>query len=146
MEDQNLVTVFICFGFVRSHKEGYIVKIAIDDVEITPNDEGITLVSNPAKRQTQCWWAGNVACSPGSNIRVQTLVGARGKGRDTERTTDQWYVVEPEARVIDITVPKVGFQKYPLARGKFVPLIRRSEQDNITASMEEMLSLAGSEE
>lgn len=143
MVEEPTISVFCCFGFVRSHKEGYVVKISIDDVELQPDHEGIQLVSNPAKRNIQCWWAGALACMPGSRIRVRTLVGARGKGPDTERTTDQWFIVDSNARVIDVTVPRVGFQKYPLARGKLQPIVRRSEHDNITASIDEMLSLAG---
>lgn len=142
--EEDTVTVFFCFGFVKSHKEGYVVKISIDDIELQPEMEGITLVSNPAKRSTQCWWAGTLACMPGSRLRVRTLVGARGKGPDTERTTDQWFTVDKESRVLDVTVPKIGFQKYPLVRGKLQPIVRRSEHDNITASIDAMLSLAGS--
>ena len=134
------VPIFLCFGWVKNAREGYIVKIEIDGEEVGgETSDTIEFVSNPAKRQRMCWWAGTLDLLPGTQVHLTTQVGARGLGRDTDRSTDQLFVVDLEAGVRDITVAKVGFEKYPLLRGRLRYVSAESNQDKTTRSIEGML-------
>lgn len=134
------VPIFLCFGWVKNAREGYVVKIEIDGEEVGASSPiEFEFVSNPAKRQRMCWWAGTVDLIPGTQVHLTTAVGARGLGRDTDRSTDQLFVVDPENNVRDISVAKVGFEKYPLLRGRLRYISAESNQDKTARAIEGML-------
>lgn len=133
--------VFALYGFKKSFKEGYIVRITLDEKELSANTEGAEYVSNPAHRGRESWWAVSLDLEEGQVIRLETKVGARGKGQDSDRTTEQWFTVNPDYPVIEIRVPKVGFKRYPLLKGKLQTISAKTLQEEKDALIENLLDI-----
>jgi len=133
--------VFALYGFKKSFKEGYIVKITLDEKELSANTEGAEFVSNPAHRGRESWWAVSLDLQEGQVIRLETKVGARGKGQDSDRTTEQWFTVNPDYPVIEIRVPRVGFKSYPLLKGKLQVISAKTMQEEKDALIENLLDI-----
>lgn len=133
--------VFALYGFKKSFKEGYIVRITVDEKELSANTEGAEYVSNPAHRGRESWWAVSLDLEEGQVIRLETKVGARGKGQDSDRTTEQWFTVNPDYPVIEIRVPKVGFKRYPLLKGKLQTISAKTLQEEKDALIENLLDI-----
>lgn len=133
--------VFALYGFKKSFKEGYIVRVTVDEKELSANTEGAEYVSNPAHRGRESWWAVSLDLEEGQVIRLETKVGARGKGQDSDRTTEQWFTVNPDYPVIEIRVPKVGFKRYPLLKGKLQTISAKTLQEEKDALIENLLDI-----
>ena len=73
-------TIFALFGFRKSFREGYVVKVFVDDRELNGSSEGSQFVSNPAHRGRESWWAVNLELPHGAVIKLETKVGVAGKG------------------------------------------------------------------
>lgn len=133
--------VFALYGFKKSFKEGYIVRITVDEKELSANTEGAEYVSNPAHRGRESWWAVSLDLEEGQVIRLETKVGARGKGQDSDRTTEQWFTVNPDYPITEIRVPKVGFKRYPLLKGKLQTISAKTLQEEKDALIENLLDI-----
>lgn len=134
-----MAQIFCTFGFKKNAREGILVSVEVDGEKISERSEGIKLISNPAHRRRECWWGGSFDVPDGSTIHLITLVGVRGAGQDTERTTDQWYTVDEEAPVHTATVSRVGYRTYPLLQGKMIPTSVTSAQDHVERELQEQL-------
>lgn len=131
--------IFALFGFKKSFKEGYVVNVYVDDVKLTGDSEGAQFVSNPAHRGREAWWVTSLELNEGSVIRLETKAGVRGKGQDSDRTTDQWFAVNPDYPVVEIRVPRIGFKRYPLLKGKLHTVSSQTEQEAKDAVIESLL-------
>lgn len=126
-------SVVALFGFRRSAKEGVLVSITVDGEHI--NAQRAKFISNPARRSTheggmgESWWLANLSLDDGSVIQLETKVGVRGRGQDSERTQSHIYVVDSESPVQEVSVRKVGFHNYPLLKGHLRTISAQSLQD-----------------
>lgn len=134
-----IVKVFALYGFKRSVAGGHVVKVAVDERELNGNTPGAQFVSNPAFRDRECWWAVTLDLDEGQVIKLTTLAGVAGKGRDTDRTTEQWFTPNEDYGSIEIRVPKVGFKRYPLLKGKLQTVSSQTEQEANDAIVEGLL-------
>jgi hypothetical protein len=130
------VPIFVCYGFSRSAKEGCIVSVWVDDEPVTERFAGVTFMSNPGRRKRESWWGGSIDLFPGSAVRVETKVGVRGSGPDTERTTCQSFLVDAESDLTTVALPRVGYRHYPLLKGRLRPYETKSQHDDVLASVD----------
>jgi hypothetical protein len=129
--------LFVQFGFRRGYRGGHVVKVEVGGVAVSKNV--VPFVSNPAKRQNECWWAGTIQVSPGVNIHLVTLVGVSGAGSDTERSTDQWFISDQDQDVRTVEIKGIGFEGYPLLKGRLRVVTQRSQHDHTLASVDAAL-------
>lgn len=137
-----LVPLFVQFGFKRGFRGGQVVKVEIGGAPVNKQAAGIKFISNPAKRVTECWWAGNIEVSPGVVVHLVTLVGVAGAGADTEKSTDQTFLVDPDYNMREIEVNGVGTdggKRFPLLKGCLRPISQRSQHESTLASVDAML-------
>jgi len=133
-------TIFALFGFRKSFKEGYVVKVTVDDRELSGSSEGAQFVSNPAHRGRESWWACNLELPHGAVIKLETKVGVAGRGQDSDRTTEQWFLVNPDYPITEVRVPRVGFKSYPLLKGKLETISSKTQQEEKDNLIENLLS------
>lgn len=133
--------IFALFGFKKSFKEGYVVRVTVDDRELNGNSEGAQFVSNPANRGREAWWAIALELEEGQVVKLETKVGVSGKGQDSDRTTEQWFTVNPDYPIEEIRVPKVGFRRYPLLKGKLQTISAKTLQEEKDAVIEDLLDI-----
>lgn len=140
--DGNLVRVVALFGWRKDAREGILVEVSVNERRLSGGQEGIELVSNPAKRGTEMWWLASLEVPEESVIALDTKVGVRGAGRDNARTTSNRYVVRSDYPMREFSVPKVGIRGYPLLKGPFEIVMEQSEQDaahrKIEAALDEV--------
>lgn len=134
------VPLFVQFGFRRGTRGGQIVSVEVGGEPVRKNTPGIVFISNPAKRQTECWWAGTIHVSPGASVHLETKVGISGVGPDTEKTTDQWFTVETDCDVREIEIRGVGFSGFPLLKGRLRAVSQRSDHDKTVAAVDAALA------
>lgn len=135
-----MVPVFVCFGWKRAAKEGVLVEVYTDDERVSQSTPGISLLSNPAHRRREGWWGGTLELYPDSVIHLVTKVGVRGAGPDVARTTDNTYRVLPDARVVTLHIPGVGFRQYPLLKGHLQVINAQTAHDPILSQLEDQLA------
>lgn len=137
-----LVPLFVQFGFKRGFRGGQVVNVEVGGAPVNKNAAGIKFISNPAKRSTECWWAGNIEVSPGITVQLVTRVGVTGAGADTERSTDQTFIVDPDYNMREIEVNGVGMdggKRFPLLKGTLRPVSQRTQHESTLASVDAML-------
>lgn len=135
-----MCTIVALFGYRKSFKEGVLVSIEVDEESLSGSSEKAKYISNPAKRGFESWWIVSLELSKGSVVKLDTKVGVRGKGQDSERTTCQWFTVDPEYPIKEIRVPRVGFKNYPLLKGRLKTISSKSLQDETEQMIEGLLN------
>lgn len=135
-----LIPIFVQFGFKKGFTGGQIVSVEVGGYAVSKDSGDIAFISNPAKRVTECWWAGKVMATPGTQVHLVTKVGIRGVGPDTERSSDQWYVVDAGAPMREVEIHGVGYKGYPLIKGQMRPVSTRSEHDVRLAGVDATLA------
>jgi hypothetical protein len=130
--------VVAIFGW-RKGGTGALVDVFVNDRKLSSSSEGAELVSNPAHRAREMWWAAKLEVAPETVVTLDVKVGVKGSGRDSERTQVNRYVVREGAAIKEVFVPKVGFRHFPLLKGPFTILIEESDQDATDRKIEGML-------
>lgn len=131
--------IFAVFGRKKSPKEGTLVEVYINDTKVSSSADGVQFISNPALRDRDAWWALDTEVDDGTILRIETKVGIPGKGPDTDRTTTSIFEVNTEYPIIEWGVPKVGYKRFPLAKGPFNVIESRSLQDQTHQTIEGVL-------
>lgn len=139
MDDSEGIKVFAVFGFKKTRKDGAVVSITIDGQEVSNGSGGTQFISNPAFRGRESWWAFTRELYEGQVIKLRTTAWVPGRGHDTDRTTEQWYTVNPDYPMVEIRLPKIGYKKYPLLKGKLQMISATTEQEATDAKIESML-------
>lgn len=132
--DPDSIDLFLQFGFKRAFRLGQVVKVSIGGVEVSKS--GMQFISNPAKRRTECWWAGSLTVAAGETIELETMAGVPGMGPDTERTSHQWFIADPEAEIREIEIDGIGYKGYPLLKGRLRPISTQSQHDTQLSSLD----------
>jgi hypothetical protein len=136
-EGSQTLRVVGIFGW-RKGTTGALVDIYVNDRKLS-SGRGADLVSNPAHRGREMWWAASLEVPEGTIITLDVKVGIRGAGRDSDRTCKNRYVVSADYPPKEIRIRKVGFRDFPLLKGPFKILIEQSEQDTTDQRIEGML-------
>ena len=142
----DLIRLVCLFGWKKNAKEGVLVEVYVDGHQLSSGEDGIELVSNPAHRRWEMWWAANLEVPEGTVITLSTKVGVRGVGRDSDRTTSHRYVVRQDYPVREVQVRKVGFRGFPLLKGPVEIVLAQSLQDFTDKKIEAMLDEVGGED
>lgn len=130
-----IIRVAAFYGWKKNAKEGLLVEVFVNDSAISKGE----LVSNPAQRQREMWWAKTLDVAEGTVIRLETKVGIRGAGRDNDRTTSNCYIARRGFPIRDIHVPRVGFRNFPLLKGPLEIILQQSVQDETDRQLDTML-------
>lgn len=132
--DPDSIELFLQFGFKRGFRLGQVVKVSIGGKEV--GKAGMQFISNPAKRRTECWWAGSIMVAAGETVELETMAGVPGMGPDTERTSHQWFIADPEAEIREIEIDSIGYHGYPLLKGRLRPLSTQSVHEAQLSSLD----------
>lgn len=133
---ESLCRVVAIFGW-RKGTTGALVDIYVNDRKVSST--GAKLVSNPAHRSREMWWAKTLEVPEETVITLDVKVGVKGAGRDNERTCKNSYVVRADCPAKEVHVRKVGCRGFPLLKGPFQILTEVSEQDALDQQIEGML-------
>jgi hypothetical protein len=133
------------YGSKKSARESVLVRLEIGGIEInerSARDFGgqVVYASNPAYRGYEHWWVFSVDIPEGTSIRIETMVGVYGKGRDSDRSVVGNFVADEAVSVVEFRVHKIGPKKYPLLKGKLRRLSESSAQDKTDQTIEGMFS------
>lgn len=137
-DGESLCRVVAIFGWKKG-TTGVLVDVFINNKKLSSDRSGVTLVSNPANRGREMWWAAKLEVPEGTLITLDVKVGIKGAGRDNERTRKNTYIVEADCPAREVSVRKVGWKNYPLLKGPFRILTELSEEDAVDQQIEGML-------
>lgn len=137
--EESLSRVVAIFGW-RKGNMGVLVDVFVDDRKLSSGREGVSLISNPAHRGREMWWAAKLDLRQGTRITLDVKVGVRGAGRDTDRTSKNCYLVDAECPTREVTVSKVGFRGFPLLKGPLDVVVEQSEQDVTDQTIESLFT------
>jgi hypothetical protein len=129
--------VVAIFGW-RKGTTGALVDVYVNDRKLSSGHEGVELISNPAHRAREMWWAARLEVPPETVVTLDVKVGVKGSGRDSDRTCNNRYVVRPDAPAKEVHIRKVGFRDFPLLKGRFSILIEESDQNATDRKIEGM--------
>lgn len=141
-DGESLCRVVAIFGWKKG-TTGVLVDVKVDDKKLSGSRGDAKLISNPAWRAREMWWAVPLDVPEGTVITLDVKVGVKGAGRDTERTRTNRYIVQSDAPVKEVSVRKVGWKNYPLLKGPFTIVTELSEDDATDQQIEGMLDDVG---
>lgn len=77
--------------------------------------EGVSLHARTKK--PYWWWLADVWLAEGDLLKLTTKVAVAGAGQDEDRSMDLLFSIDPNAGVVEVSWPGIGYKDYPLARG-----------------------------
>jgi hypothetical protein len=140
-EEPTEYVVLVQIGFQRGagKKPGQLVKAFHQfktggETEITrgtTEEEGkwLTDLSDRLVRQ---WYMAKVRMSEGDSIRYEIFTGYAGRGEDQNLTQKRMYIVDSSAPIRTFELPQVGFNRYPILKGRLLEVesvTKREETD-----------------
>lgn len=125
--------VIIQIGYKQSlgkRKDGQSVKAYVNDMECSWNDKsGKYLTSKSDSSKGLLWYAWSGDLNTSDVIKIVSKTWLIGIGPDEKRTFESIYYVDESAPLIEVSVPGVGYDKYPLLKGRILEIASVSEDD-----------------
>jgi len=81
-----------------------------------------------------------VGISDGDSLRFEIFTGYAGKGEDPHLTQKRMYVFDVNAPVRDIELAHVGYQRYPIAKGRLLEVDVVTKREETDREIEQFLS------
>src|SRR5580704_562473 len=140
---------FLCqIGYQKARgkrRPGQLVKAFL--CFATGGEEEIQWSNDPEKgkyltdrsHQQMCWFMARRLISDGDQVRFEIFTGHQGQGEDPTLTLQKVFVFNLDAPVREFIIPHVGFNRFPLIKGRFHEVSSVTKRDDIERELSEMI-------
>jgi hypothetical protein len=103
------------------------------------NDPELGKYLTDRSHRDMCWYMAKRQISEGDQIRFEIFTGHRGQGEDPTLTLQKLYVFNTEAPVREFQVSHVGFNRFPILKGRFHEVSSVTKRDDIERELSELI-------
>lgn len=90
--------------------------------------EGSGIYLHGRTKKPMCWWVSEQWLARGDLIQIETKVAEAGVGRDEKRSLSMVWTVDPDASLIELRWPGIGYKDWPIAKGRIREVSRSSPE------------------
>lgn len=101
--------------------------------------DGDGIYLHQKQNKPMVWWHAELWLAAKDVIKITTKVGILGQGTDEERTMDLLFAVDPNAPLVSVSHPGLGYGGYPILRGRVREIARSSKADTRRMKIEQHL-------
>lgn len=107
-------------------KDGQLIKAYINKDEVSRKDGEY---QHDRTTPGMAWYLARRDVPPESEIKVEVKTGIIGVGTDENRTFEMVFIADPEAEVIEVKSPQLGYKNRPIIKGRLRQISYLSEAD-----------------
>lgn len=120
--------VILTIGYRKAlrTKDGQLIRAYINNDEVS-RKEGEYLHDRTVPGQA--WYLAVRDIPPESEIKVSVKTGIVGIGTDENRTFEMVFIANPNAELIEVKSPLLGYKNHPIIKGRLIQTSHISEAD-----------------